>query len=274
MNIMCMLFFIALASEEKLADSYSTGAMLVSSAGCPVFVGGLESGSPAQSAGLQLGDKVVAVNGTDVTDIRQAADLIRSDKPTPVVLTIMRRYTKIQVISEREKRSTITERTGKKIVRGGMIVPQDTTEAEVDRILALDFKRQTGRVFLPTHYPANPELFYPGFEMFLLRDPEEIMVAGIEDGPGSRAGVHYGDIVISVNGVPVARKTPVELETMFSSETPQTMRLKVNRLGTIRTFVFALAKAKDVARQNGLRLVGNHTVPIGVMDQDVHCFLH
>lgn len=62
----------------------------------------------------------------------------------------------------------------------------------------------------------------------------QVMVGGIEDGPGSRAGVHYGDVVISVNGLSVAGKTPAELEAMFSSLKQSTMWLQIDRLGTMK----------------------------------------
>jgi C-terminal processing protease CtpA/Prc len=269
-----VLCILAVAGAQDVADPYSTGATLVSFRGCPVFVLGVVSGSPAERAGLRSGDRIMSVNGAHPADLTQAADLLRSDTPGPVSITVLRGDQEINALSQRERRSVIFAKVGKKLAKGGMIVPQDMTQAEVDRISALDFSRQVGQVFLPTHYPANPDLFYPGFEMFLLRDPAQLMVAGIEDGPGARAGVHYGDVVNSVNGISVAGKTPAELEALFSSSTPSIMRLQIDRLGTVRVFEFPLAKASEIARQNGRRLLaGNHIAPLGVTDRDLHCFV-
>jgi predicted metalloprotease with PDZ domain len=268
--VVCIL---AAASAQDVADPYSTGATLVSPRGCPVFVSGVVSGSPAERAGLQSGDRIITVNGAHAADLTQALNLLRSDRPDPVSITVFRSTQELKVVSQRERRSVIFARIGYKLVRGGALVPQDTTQAEVDRNAALDFSRQVGRVFLPTHYPSNPALFYPGFEMFLLRDPAQLMVARIEDGPGARAGVHYGDVVISVNGISVVGKTPTELEGLFSSPKPSIMRLQIDRLGTLKVFEFPLAKASEVARQNGLRLLAsNHIAPFGVTDRDLHCF--
>ncbi len=274
MRASLILCVFAVASAQDVADPYSTGASLVGPPGCPVFVLGVEAGSPAERAGLQSGDRIITVNGVHPADIAQAAGLLRRDTPDPVSITLLRGDREISALSQRERRSAIFARTGKKLTKGGMIVPQDMTQAEVDRISALDFRRQVGRVFLPTHYPAHPDLFYPGFEMFLLRDPSQLMVAGIEDGPGARAGVHYGDVVVSVNGTRVAGKTPAELEALFSSAKPSIMRLQIDRLGTMKIFEFSLAKASEIARQNGRQLLaGNHIAPLGVSDRDLQCFL-
>ena len=63
-------------------------------------------------------------------------------------------------------------------------------------MLAFDDRRSVARVF-PTHYPSNPGLFDAGFEIFGLRDPTQVMVGGIEEGPASKAGLHWGDVLIS-----------------------------------------------------------------------------
>jgi S1-C subfamily serine protease len=70
-------------------------------------------------------------------------------------------------------------------------------------MISLDGGRRVGGVF-PTHYPGGADLFYAGFELFVLRDPSQVMVGGIEESPASKAGVHWGDIVLSVNGLALA----------------------------------------------------------------------
>jgi hypothetical protein len=139
-------------------------------------------------------------------------------------------------------------------------------------MLAFDGRRYVARVF-PTHYPAASELFYAGFEIFVLRDPTQVTVGGMEEGPASKAGVHWGDVLISVNEVPVAGKTPSELEQMFSDTRPVRMHLQVDRLGSVKTFEFPIETAAEIARKNGNRFVDSHLVPIWATDQDLHCFL-
>lgn len=89
-------------------------------------------------------------------------------------------------------------------------------------MLAFDGRRLVARVF-PTHYPASPEVFYAGLELFVLRDPTQVTVGGIQDGPASKAGIHWGDVLISVNEVPLAGKTPCELEQIFTATQPALM---------------------------------------------------
>jgi S1-C subfamily serine protease len=275
---MRMLFLVSVAlalcasgRAQQVADPYSTGMILLSPDGCPVFVGGVVANSPAERAGILAGDRVLAVDGTHVTSGGQAATLIRSNSPARVTLRLLRGGKEIEAVSERERRSWIFARNGQKTISGA-VVPSDTTQAEVDRMLAFDDRRLAARVF-PTHYPANPELFYPGSEVFVLRDPAQVTVGGIEKGPASKAGVHWGDVLLFVNGVPIAGRTPTELERMLSATQPAPMRLLIDRLGWVKTLEFRLEKASEIARRNGERFAEGRPVPAWADGGDLHCFL-
>ena len=56
---------------------------------------------------------------------------------------------------------------------------------------ALERATDLTRAF-PGHYPANEQLYYPGFEVFIWDKGNQVTVGGIEDGPASRAGVRWG----------------------------------------------------------------------------------
>ncbi len=259
------------AQAQPAADPLSTGMALNSTQGCPVIVAGVVAGSPAGRAGIRSGDRLVAVDGTRITGGDQAARLMRSNPDAAVSLTLMRLDREIRLTVEREKRSAIYQRVGQKVMSGA-IVPADTVQAEVDRMLAFDGRRYVARVF-PTHYPADPERYYGGFEIFVLRDPAQVAVGGVEQGPATAAGVHWGDILVAANDVAVEGKTPAGLEQMFSASRALPMRLRIDRLGAAKTFEFQLQRADEVARRNGKRFVSGQLVPIGIADQDLPCFL-
>ena len=139
-------------------------------------------------------------------------------------------------------------------------------------MLTFDWRRVVSNVF-PTHYPADPERFYAGFEIFVLGDPKQVQVGGIEEGPASNAGIHWGDVLISVNELAVNDKTPAELEQMFSAMAPATLRIRIERLGSEKDFQIQLERAADTARRNGKRIMRGQVVPIWATDADLHCFL-
>ena len=269
----CLLFGGVALAQKVLNDPFSIGVTILSHAGCPVFVGGVDVGSPAERAGIKGGDHILAVEGTPISDIRTAARLLQADRPGSVIVTLARGDQELSILVERERQSEIYKRAGKHII-SGVIVSPDTSLAEVHRMLSFDGRRFVGRVFMPTHYPRNPRLFYGGFEMFMLRDPDQVMVAGIEDSPAASAGVHWGDIVVSVsvNGIPVTGKTAPELESLFLGQESKLMNLQVDRLGSARTFEFRLERAEDIARQNGKRFLDGKIVPLWADEKNLHCF--
>jgi C-terminal processing protease CtpA/Prc len=115
-------------------------------------------------------------------------------------------------------------------------------------------------------------IYYPGFELFVWNEPQPIMVGGIETGPAERAGVHYGDAVISGNGVNPRGKSMIELERLFSSETPANMRLVIDRDGVAKAFNFPLEKAADVAAENHKRRHQGRMVPSAIPTTYLHCW--
>jgi regulator of sigma E protease len=54
------------------------------------IVAALVDGKPAQSAGLQLGDQILSVGGTKVTDFKQVAPLINASQGAPLQIQVLR----------------------------------------------------------------------------------------------------------------------------------------------------------------------------------------
>jgi hypothetical protein len=48
--------------------------------------------------------------------------------------------------------------------------------------------------------------------VLILKNPAQVVVLGIEDGSASRAGVHWGETILSVNGVDPRNNSVAELE--------------------------------------------------------------
>ncbi|MDP9268236.1 MAG: PDZ domain-containing protein [Acidobacteriota bacterium] len=239
---------------------------------CPVFIGHVTPKSPAEKAGLKAGDVIAAIDGVPIATLADMSK-VQSDKLKPVRIEVARADGKHSYDVGREPFADVLTREGRKLVQGGYVVPADMTEPEIKRLVEFDPARIAGRVFLASHYPADPALYYPGLEVLLLQLPAEVIVAGMEDGPATHAGVHWGDVVLAVNGKDVKGLSAEELEKRFSSATPAKMRLRVRRLDQEREFEFPLWRAADVLKVNQKQLVQGQVMPAGVAEKDQHCFL-
>jgi len=263
----CLILF---AQQEK--PKYVIGASIVGSKSPCVFIGSVSAKSPAADAGIRTGDRIVAVDGTTVTTAQDAAQHMRSESAKPVTLQLMRDGKLYSVTVQRELFTAILERGGMKALESGMIAPLDATEAEMShKMLAIKDERFADRVF-PSHYPNDEKLYYPGFEVFVLKDPPQIVVGGIENGPASRAGVHWGDFIVSVNGVDPRNKSVAELEALFSGQKLASMTLTIDRDGVTKTFSFQPEQATVVMRNNQHQLAKGNLIPLGVPKEYWSCF--
>ncbi len=272
--VLCLFVGLPSVSAQTPPDLYSIGASIITGTkkDCPIFIGGLGSKSPAKSAGLRAGDRLLAVDGKDVKgmELRQVATLIRSDQPGNVALKVWRGGKEFEVVVPRRRSSAIIAGEGLKQA-GPFLVPLDTTEAEGKRMMENEQRPIAGRAF-PLHYPLNTELYYGGFEIFIFTHPSQVVVGGLEQGTATRAGVHPDDVILSVNGVDPTGKSPKELEGLFSSNQPKVLKLVVDRVTTTKTIEFQLEKGSDVLKENHWRLVDGTLVLDGLADEDLPCF--
>jgi C-terminal processing protease CtpA/Prc len=263
----CLILF-----DQQAKPKYVTGVSIVGSKSPCVLIGSVSPKSPAADAGIRTGDRIVAVDGATVTTVQDAAHLMRSESANPVTLQLMRGGKLYSVTVQRELYTAILERNGMKALESGMIAPLDATETEMShKMLAIKEERFADRVF-PSHYPDDEKLYYPGFEIFVLKDPSQIVVGGIENGPASRAGVHWGDVVVSVNEVDPRNKSVAELKALFSNQKPTSMTLIIDRDGVTKTFSFQQEQATVVMRNNQHQLAQGNLIPLGVPKEHWSCF--
>lgn len=271
--ISCLVCDISFAQDR--VDDYVIGMTLLGKPGagpaCPPIVWLVEPDTPAAKVGIQPGDRLLAIDGKSVTDIVQARSLLRTSEPKSSTIELEGERGAYTVTVGRIPNSVLNERSGWKRGPDGSLYPKDATPAEMQRIGKMQGEPGT-KVFSVGRYPANQELYYPGFELFVWPEPQAITVGGIEEGPAKAAGVHYGDPIVSVNGVSPREKSVAELEQLFSSPVPTTMTLVIDRDGETKTFKFQLAKASDVAAANHKRLYKGRMTPSVIPTIYLHCF--
>lgn len=267
---------------QQAHEKYVIGVDLIgANSSCPngpVFIGSVRKISPAATAGIESGDQLLAIDGTPVKDLSDAAHRISSDSPQPVSVELKRGGSTRTLTVRREKSDIVWSRNGWRVLDDGLMVGTDFADTEIQehRKLNQDLMRAMGsgdflNVF-PGHYPTDKSLYYPGFEVFVWEKGEQVHVGGIEDGPARRSGVRWGDEILSINGVDPRKKSPAELESLLSSRTPAEMTLTIQRAGTHKTFTFPLALAATVLRDNNWKIIDGKMVPLGVPNSYVRCF--
>jgi C-terminal processing protease CtpA/Prc len=272
---------IPVGSTQCRRPQYVTGLTLYggSKLACPVFVGDVAGGSPASKAGMKPGDRIVAIDGNRVSTLDDAFQRLPSNTRKPVMVQFVR-DDKVHVVTvQREDVIVDLQRDGKKMLTDGSIVPSDATAAEIQYHLGVRTALEQARgspegvkVVFPGHYPENKQLYYPGFELFVWDNGNQVTVGGIEDGPASSAGVRWGDRIAAVDGVDPRGKSIAELESYLSSPRPKSMTLVIQRGPARKTFAFELVQAATILRNNRWRVTNGRLVPLWLPDEYLPCF--
>jgi regulator of sigma E protease len=78
----------------------------------PVVIGQVESGSPAAEAGLQSGDRVIAINGTNIRNWQQLVSFVQENKAAPLKVQVERGGQNVDLTATVRKLSDGKERLG------------------------------------------------------------------------------------------------------------------------------------------------------------------
>ncbi|HZH34912.1 MAG TPA: site-2 protease family protein, partial [Pyrinomonadaceae bacterium] len=78
----------------------------------PVIVGRVEPETPAAEAGMQAGDRIVAVNGTNIRNSQQLLKTVQENKAAPLHLTVEREGRNVELTAQVRKLADGTERLG------------------------------------------------------------------------------------------------------------------------------------------------------------------
>jgi C-terminal processing protease CtpA/Prc len=169
-----------------------------------VLVDFISPNSPAQRTGLFPGDQILEVNGRPVAglDEDQLSDLIlKPDEPREIRLKL------------RREASTV----------GLKIQTQKIKESE-----ATDpFSWISG---YPT--PLKPDSYILGLYVSYVENPREAMVDQVDyPSPAFDAGLHVGDRILQIGGVPIEQISVQRLREMLEPKGAAEFRLEVSRLG-------------------------------------------
>lgn len=78
----------------------------------PVIVGTVEPNTPAEEAGLKPGDRIVAINDTNLRNMQQVGDLVQAGKDQPIRLTVERDGQRQELTAQVRRLSDGRERLG------------------------------------------------------------------------------------------------------------------------------------------------------------------
>lgn len=270
------------AAAQQATPSYVIGVSIVTGfpphGSCPLFIGGVYPHSPAADAGIKAGDRLLTIDGTAVNNLEDASKRMHSSTASPVVVGFARGATHDTATVQRVEYASLLRENGEKEI-DGVDMDLNATDAEAGDLVAERkameeaFKARDCSIAFPDrHYPVNKKLYYPGFEVFVWDKGQQVTVGGIEHGPAYRSGVRWGDRILAVNGVDPHGKSIAELESLLSSVGPAPMVLTINRAGTKKSFSFDLEQATGVLRDNVLKVVDGHIVPLWTTDEYLPCF--
>jgi serine protease Do len=177
------------------------------------LVRSVETGSPAEKAGLKSGDVVIEYNKTPVLGAVQFGRLVRE---TPVGRTVevkVRRDNRDQVLQVTTGRMSDRRNGLLRLGPGSNFMTLPDLDRLRDRVQT--FRYDMGRLHMTTSYTRHgvrvDEMTTQLREFFGVADNSGVLVASVESGsPAEKAGLKAGDVITAVDSQTV--RTPGEFE--------------------------------------------------------------
>ncbi|MDB4877164.1 MAG: hypothetical protein JWM41_3610 [Gemmatimonadetes bacterium] len=250
-------FFMSSADEPRAVIGVSTSNSTTSRDTLGVLVSSVRSGSPAEKAGIEEGNRIAAINGVS---LKLAAADVGDDQMAGVLSRrLSRELDKLKAGDEVELRLYANGQN--KTVKVKTIAPADLYESRVSR-------RAEDRATLGVNLAVTGSP----------RDTLGVFVLSVEEGSAAaKAGIEEGARIASINGVDVRGHRPSDDDDfVFRSSNVNRLEREVSRLkpgddvdlrvyvnGQARNVKFKAGRMSDLPRRNrAVTIVGGDNVMV------------
>ena len=238
------LFGRGFASEPRAVIGVTTSGSANSRDTLGVLVSSVRTGSPAEKAGIEEGNRIASVNGVSLR--LSSADVGDYDMANVMTRRLTRELDKLHPGDEVDLRVYTNGQT--KAVKVKTVAPEDLYEAMTP--IRRDAERPTLGLRLAS--TGSP------------RDSIGVFVIGVDEaGPAAKAGIEEGSRIASINGVDVRGKNSEDDEFMiFRSSSINRFEREINKLkpgddatlrvvynGQARNVTVKVARASDLPRR-------------------------
>jgi len=245
-----------------------------------VLVDEVVADSPAEAAGLQTGDVIVAIEGRDIADSKALGKAIRRHEPgDEITITVVRageRRDLKAALAERKQRGVTVWRDDDGDTKVWSWSKDEEGEHEHDSSFSFD-----GNVFRFRGPDGEKKIIFEGFdssrgylgivpesvdsdqaEELGLDDDRGVLVTElIADGPAEAAGLREGDVIVAIDDEAIDDGEELH-EFLGDTEPGQTVAVRVWREGRERTIDVELAEAPGALKLADIYAPGDRTQPM------------
>jgi serine protease Do len=240
-----------------------------------VLVDEVVTDSPAEAAGLEAGDVIVAIEGRSIAGSKGLGKAIRGHEPgDEITITVVRAG------ERRDLKATLAERE-----KHGITVWSDDGETRMwswspSSDDTFTFSQQ-GKVFRFSGPDGEKKIIFEGFgadrgylgivpaeigrgkgkEMGLDHDRGVLVAQVLEDGPAAEAGLRDGDVIVALDGQPIDDGSELH-DFLDDTEAGQRVTVRVIRDGDQRDIEVELAESPGALKLADIYAPGQRSQPM------------